>query len=161
VKRLQSCRRIGSVDKQWHLRRVTRIKVASEVRRNIQRRISATFAHFALQLLQVLNLAHHAKGLRINEAIDQLAALNGAIFVQNKHRHVFYVVVQRVTERDHLDQRRKKHEEKRHRIAPNDDEFLKQNCAEPAKEFVFHHAAFCCSAACLAESSTNTSSSEG
>src|SRR4029434_8292843 len=56
--------------------------------------------------------------------------------------HVFHVVVEGVAERDHLDQGREKHEEKRHRIAPDDDEFLEENCAESAKRFAFH---FCCS----------------
>src|SRR6266478_761702 len=74
---------------------------------------------------------------------------------------MLHVGVERVAECDHLDQGRKKHEEKRHRVAPDHDEFFKENCAKSAKKFVLHHAAFCCSAACFAESSTNTSSRDG
>src|SRR5207248_10570762 len=71
---------------------------------------------------------------------------------------MLHVGIERVAERDHLDQGRKKHEEKRHRIAPDDDEFFKENCAEAAKKIVFHQAAFCCSPECLAECSTKSSS---
>src|SRR5438874_7237942 len=51
---------------------------------------------------------------------------------------MLHIGVERVTERDHLDKRREKHEEERHRITPDDDEFFKENCAEAAKRFVFH-----------------------
>src|SRR5207237_1840876 len=111
--------------------------------------------------LQSLHCAHYAKTLCIHETVDQLTALDGAIFVENDHRHVFHVVIERVAERNHLDQWREKKEKESQRITPDDNEFLEQDGAESAKQLVFHHAAFCCSAACLAESSTNTSSREG
>ncbi len=76
-----------------------------------------------------LHFAHYAKSLCVHEAIDQEPALNAAIFVQDKHSHVFDVVIQRVTERDHLDQWRKEKKEKRQRITRDDDEFLEQDCA--------------------------------
>src|SRR5262249_22806734 len=144
------------------------------------------------------HFADNAKALCVNEAVDQLTALDRTIFVENKHRHVLHVVIERIAERNHLDQRREKKEEQRQRIAPDDDELLKQNCGKAAKRRVFHgcaalrhakslqhrtveaglsnspflpsavspfrindHAAFCRSEACFAESSTNTSSSEG
>src|SRR5207247_3769504 len=111
---------------------------ASKVRRYIERGVGAAFAHFALELLQVLHLAHYTKRLRVYKTVDQLTALDGAILVENEHRHMFHVVVQCITERDHLDQRREKKEKQRQRIAPDDNEFLEENCAEPAKWFVFH-----------------------
>ena len=61
-----------------------------------------------------------AKRLGVDEAIEELAALDGAIFVQDDHRHVLDVVIERVAERDHLDERREEHEEERHRIAQDD-----------------------------------------
>src|SRR5207244_6933703 len=91
-----------------------------------------------LKLVQAVHLAYHAKGLRVHEAIDQQPALDAAIFIQNKHRHVFDVVIQRIAERDHLDQRRQEKEEESQRIARDDNEFFKDNCAKPAKKFVFH-----------------------
>ena len=133
VKGLQRRRRVGSVDKQLYLCGVTRIEVTSEGRRDVQRGVGAAFPHFALKLIQAVHLAHHTKRLRIHEAIDQQSALNAAIFIQNEHRHVFDVVIQRVTERHHLDQWRKEKEEERQRIARDDDEFFKENRAEPAK----------------------------
>src|SRR5438874_13135042 len=75
---------------------------------------------------------------------------------------MFHVGIERVTERDHFYQRRKEHEEQRHRVAPDDDEFLEQNCAEAAKRFLLHAAfSFCSSAADFALNVTKTSSSDG
>jgi len=85
-----------------------------------------------------MDLSHDPKRLRVHETIDQLTALDGAIFVQDDRRHVFHVIVEGIAERDHLDQGWKKHEEKRHRIAPDDDEFLEENCAKSAKRLAFH-----------------------
>jgi hypothetical protein len=51
---------------------------------------------------------------------------------------VFHVIVQGITERNHLDQRREEEEEESQRIARNDDELLEQDRAEPAKWFVLH-----------------------
>ena len=44
-----------------------------------------------------------------------------------------HVVVERVAERDHLDERRKEHEEERHRIAQDGDEFLEEDGVEAAE----------------------------
>ena len=51
---------------------------------------------------------------------------------------MFHVVIERVAERDHLDQRREKEEKESQRIAPDDNELLEEYCAEAAKQFVFH-----------------------
>ena len=48
------------------------------------------------------------------------------------------VVVERVTERDHFDERREEHEEERHRIAPNADELFEQDRAQAAEGTMFH-----------------------
>src|SRR5262249_59701073 len=85
-----------------------------------------------------LHFADYAKALRVNEAVNQQPALDRAIFIEDKHRHMLHVVVERIAERDHLDQRREKEEKKGQRIAPDDDELLEQNCAKPSKRFVFH-----------------------
>src|SRR5256886_7386883 len=97
---------------------------ASKVRRDIERGIGAAFAHFALELLQILHFTHYTKTLRVYETVDQLTALDGAIFVENEHRHVFDVVIERVTECNHLDQRRAKKKKKSQRNAPDDHEFI-------------------------------------
>ena len=70
--------------------------------------------------------------------IDQLATLNGAIFIQNNHGHMFHVIVEGVAKCNHFDQRWKKHEEKCHWVAPDHDEFLEENGPEPTKRFAFH-----------------------
>ena len=46
--------------------------------------------------------------------------------------------IERVTERDHLHQWRKKHEEQRHRITPDHDELLEKDGAEATEWFSFH-----------------------
>src|SRR5262249_18497578 len=84
-----------------------------------------------------LHFADYAEALSVNEPIDQLTALDCAILVENKHRHVLYVVIERVAERDHLDQRREKEKKKSQRISPADDELFEQNRAKPSKRFVF------------------------
>src|SRR5207245_6634250 len=92
----------------------------------------------ALELVEVLQCAEYAKALRVNEAVDQQPAFHRAIFIENKQRHVLHVVVERIAERDHLDQRREKEEKQSQRIAPDHDELLEQNCAKSSKRFVFH-----------------------
>src|SRR5439155_11148158 len=135
---MQSRRGIRSINEQLHLRRVTCIKVASKIGRDFQRSVCAALAHFAFKRIQALHFAYHTKRLRVHEPIDQLAALDGAIFVQNNQRHMFHVVIERIAERNHLDQWWEKKEEQRQRIARDDDEFLEQNCAESAEQLVFH-----------------------
>jgi len=85
-----------------------------------------------------LCFADYTEALCVNELVDQKPALDRAIFVENKHRHVLYVVIESITERHHLDQRREKEEKESQRIAPDNDELLEQNCAKPSKRFVFH-----------------------
>src|SRR5262249_46577047 len=138
---LQGGRGIGAVHKQLHLRRMACHQFAGKVRRDIERSVRAALAHLALQLLQSLHFADYAKTLGIYETIDQLATLRRSVFVQNKHRHVFDVVVERVAERNHFDQRREKEKKQRQRVAPDDDELLEQDCAESAKQLVFHGCA--------------------
>src|SRR5205823_6309629 len=82
------------------------------------------------------------KCLRVNKAIDELTAFDRVVFIQDDHRHVFDVGIERVTERNHFHERREEHEEQGHRIAPDDDEFLKQNRAEPAERYSFHFFLF-------------------
>src|SRR4051812_27223328 len=113
-------------------------QVTREVWRDIQRSVCAAFAHLAFELVQILHFTHYAERLCVHEPIDQLAALDGAILIENEHRHVFYVTVESVAKRDHLDQRREEKEKQCQRIAPDDDEFLEQNRAKSAKRFVFH-----------------------
>ena len=113
-------------------------QVAGEVRRNLQSHISAAFANLARELLDVLHFADNPKRFRIDEAIEKLPALDRAILIQDRHRHVPHIVVERVTERDHLDERRKEHEEKRHRIPQDRDELLEENGAEAAEGCALH-----------------------
>src|SRR2546429_7809000 len=130
---------------------------ASKVRRDIERGIGAAFAHFALELLQILHFTHYTKTLRVYETVDQLTALDGAIFVENEHRHVFDVVIERVTECNHLDQRREKKKKERERIARGEGEFLVQDLAEGAEQFVFYSAGLCCLATSFGRKPTKTS----
>ena len=100
-------------------------QIAREVGRNLQARRRPCPARIALaSSVTLLDFAHDAEGLRVHESVDELAALHRAVLVQHHHRHVLHVGVQRVAEGDHLDQRRKEHEEQRQRIAQHDDEFL-------------------------------------
>ena len=62
-----------------------------------------------------------------------MAALHRPVLVENDHRHVLDVVVERVAESDHLNERREEHEEERHRVAQDDDELLEKDGAEAAK----------------------------
>ena len=87
-----------------------------------------------------MHFANDTKRFCVHETIDQLPALDRAILIENHHRHVFDVVVERVAERDHFHQRRKKHEEERHRIAPDADEFLEKDGAEAAEWLMSAHA---------------------
>ncbi len=103
------------------------------MRRNLQADIGVAFADFARELFDILDVADDAECLGVDEAIDELPALDRAVFVQDDHGHVFDVVIERVAERDHLDQRREEHEEKRERIAQDADEFLEENGAEAAE----------------------------
>jgi hypothetical protein len=80
-----------------------------------------------------VHFARHAEGLRIDELIDKPPALDGPIFVEHHGGHVLHVVVERVTEGDHLDERREQHEEQRHRIAQHDNELLVENGTEAAE----------------------------
>ena len=138
VERLQSDSGIRTVDQHLHLRGLSGAEVAGEMRRNLQPDISAAFPNLAREFLNVLDFTDNPKRLRINQAIDELPALDRAILIQDRHRHVSHIVVERVTERDHLDERRKEHEEERHRIPHHGDEFLEQNGAEAAEGCALH-----------------------
>src|SRR5580700_5200343 len=108
----------------------------------LQSNIGPAFANFARQFSDTLHLANDSKRLRVYETIDELPAFDCAIFVQDHHRHMFHVGVERVTERDHFDEWRKKHEEQRHRIAPDDDELLEQDRTKTTKRNTFHLGRF-------------------
>src|ERR1700731_3403542 len=141
---------------------MTGANVLSKLWRNLQSSVGAAFSNLARHLLDALHFANYAKCFRVHKPVDELAAFNRAIFIKNDQRHVLHVGVERVTERDHFHEWREKHEEQRHRIAPDDDEFLEQNCAKPAERFSFHAAfSFCSSAAYFALRVTKTSSSDG
>src|SRR5882757_6466829 len=103
---------------------MARSKVAREVRRYLQSDIGAALADLAGQFIDVPDFANNPKRFRIDEAIEELPAFDRAILVQYRHGHMFHIVIERVAKRDHLDQRRKEHEEKRHRIPQDGDEFL-------------------------------------
>src|SRR5438270_9533782 len=113
-------------------------KIAREMRRDLHADRGAAFADFASHFFDVLDLADDSKRLGIHETVEEPPALDGAIFVQDRHRHVFHVVIERVTERDHLDERREEHEEKRHRVPQDGDEFLEQDRIEAAERSAFH-----------------------
>src|SRR5205823_13839433 len=61
------------------------------------------------------------------------ATFHSAVLIQHHHRHVFHVVVERITKRDHFDERREEHEEQRQRIAQHHEKFLVKNGVEAAK----------------------------
>src|SRR6476659_806037 len=73
------------------------------------------------------------KCFSVDEAVEQLSALHGSIFIKDDHCHVFNVVIEGVAERDHLDKRREEHEKERHRVAQDDDEFFEKNSAKAAE----------------------------
>src|SRR6267143_4031692 len=98
-----------------------------------------TLPDLARHFLRTLNLANHPKRLGIDEAIDELPTLHRAIPIQDHPSHMLDVVIERVAERDHFDQRRKKHEEKRHWIAPDSNKFLKQDGAETTERLRLGH----------------------
>src|SRR2546423_15497304 len=107
-------------------------QVAGKVWRDLHADRSARFPDLAGNFFDVLDFTDNAKSLGVDEAIQKLPALDGAIFVQDRHRHVFNVVIQRVPERDHLDERREEHEEQRHRVAQDGDELLEQDRVQAA-----------------------------
>src|SRR5205814_9074383 len=119
-------------------RRLAVTNLHGELGRNLQTRVGVALADHARHRIDALHFAHDAERLGVDEAIDELATLNRAVLVKNDQRHVLYVRVERITERDHFHERRKEHEEQRHRVAPDDDEFLEQNGAEAAEGFALH-----------------------
>src|SRR4051812_17670242 len=141
---------------------MTVAQIAREMGRDLHPDRGAAFPDFAGHFLDVPDFADDAECLRVDEAIEELTALDGAILIQDRERHMLNVVIERVTERDHFDERREEHEEQRHRVAKDRDEFLEQDRVQAAKRRVFH-AAFSCwfSPACLAVNVTKTSSNDG
>src|SRR5205085_1446604 len=113
-------------------------QVAREMRRDLHSDRSASFSDLARHVFHVVNFADDAEGLGINETVEEPAALHGAIFVQNRHRHMFHVVVERITKRNHLNERREKHKEQRHWVAQNRDEFLEEDRVQAAEGDAFH-----------------------
>ncbi len=88
------------------------------------------------QLSDAAHFASDPKGLRIDELLDELPALGGAVLIQDQGRHVFHVGVQRVTESDHLHHRREQHKKERQRVTQNDQKFLVENGGEAAEQSV-------------------------
>ena len=99
----------------------------------MQADISFSLTNRRRHFIHTLHFADDAKGLRIDESIDELAAFHSAVLIQHDHRHVFHVVVERVAEGDHFDERREKHEKQSQRIAQHHEEFLVKNGVEAAK----------------------------
>jgi hypothetical protein len=120
------------------LRGMSGAQIAREMRRDLEADISAALANLARELLDVLHFADDPKRLRVNEAIDKLPALDGAILIQDHRGHVFHVVVERVTKRDHFDQWREEHEKERQRIPDDRDEFLEQDGAKASEGCALH-----------------------
>src|SRR5438552_9432815 len=112
--------------------------IARKMRRNLQAGVSMAFPNLARERINVLHCADDPERLCVNKPIEKLPALDRAIFIQDHQTHMLDVVIERVTERDHLNQRREKHEEKSHRIAPDDNEFLKQDGTEAAERSALH-----------------------
>src|SRR5205807_1484657 len=121
-----------------HARGMAGAHVAGEMRRNLETDISATSSDFARELFDALHFSDNPKGLGVDESIQELAALDCAIFIQDRHRHVLHIVVESVTERDHLDERGEDHKKERDRIAQNRDEFLEEDRAQAAERCAFH-----------------------
>ena len=115
--------------------------VAGEMRRNLETDISAPSSDFARELFDALHVSDNPKGLGVDESIQKLAALDGAILIQNRHRHVLHIVVEGVTERDHLDERGEEHKKEGDRIAQDGDEFLEEDRAQAAERCALHGVA--------------------
>src|SRR6266567_8823068 len=73
------------------------------------------------------------KRLRILKLINELPAFARAVLVEHERGDVFYVGIERVSERDHLHDGREQHEEQREWIAQDDQEFLIKNGGEATK----------------------------
>src|SRR5438309_9202534 len=137
-------------------------QIARELRRNHDTDIRVAFADPARDFIRTGRLPDNAKRFRVHKTIDELPALDRAIFIVNDRRHVLHVGVERVAERDHFHERREKHEEQRHRIARDADELLEQDGRETAERVKLHAAFFASfSPAYFAVSVTKTSSSDG
>ncbi len=138
VERLQGNGGVRPIDQHLHLRGITGADIAGEMRRDLQADIGAALADLARELIDVLHFADHAKGFGVDETIDELTALDGAVLIQDDHGHVAHVVIECVAEGDHLDERREEHEEEGHRIAQDADEFLEEDGVEAAEGRRFH-----------------------
>src|SRR5436190_9725857 len=112
--------------------------MACKFRRNLDPEIRLAAPDRVREFSDAVYFPDDAKRIRVDEFIDQSPALERPILIQQDCRHVLDVQIQRETEGNDLHKRRKKHEEKRRGITPNDDEFLEQDRAEPAKWSAFH-----------------------
>src|SRR5438067_4429550 len=112
--------------------------IAGEMRRDLETDIGATFSNLARELLDVLHFSDNPEGFGVDEAIQELTALDRPILIQDRHGHVLYVVVEGVAERNHFDERGKEHKKKRDRIAQNRDELLEEDGAEAAERCALH-----------------------
>ena len=137
IERLQGNGGVRPVDQHLHLRGISGADIAGEMRRDLQANIGVALADLARQRLDVLHFPDNAKCFGVDEAIEELTALDGAVFIQDDHGHVSHVVIERVAEGDHLDERREEHEEEGHRIPQDADEFLEEDGVEAA-ERAFH-----------------------
>src|SRR5947207_2046774 len=99
-------------------------------------------------------MADDAEGLGILEMVNEFAGLDGSIFIQDKRGYMLDVSIQRVAERDHLDDRGEEHEEQREGIAQNHEKFLVKNSGKAA-ERRFHAACLFTSLFVPAVSATN------
>jgi hypothetical protein len=160
VQGLQGNRRARAIDQHLHVRLLTRLKFAGEIRWNLKTDICPSLAHHGFQLGCAVDFFHHAKRLRVHKRIHELAALRGAVLVVDGHGHVLHVAVERKPEGDDLQQRREKHEVQRGAVAQNGDEFLVQDRLETAQKFRHVEHQGCPPVNCPVRA-TNTSSSDG
>jgi len=116
------------------------VKLAREVRRNLNTNIRFAFPDRFCQFSNAMDFAHHSKGLRIDELIDELPALGRAVLIEHQGGHMLHVGIERISERNHFHDRREEHEEQRQRITQDDQELLVENRRKTA-EGCFHFCA--------------------
>jgi hypothetical protein len=74
----------------------------------------------------------------LTKLVDQKTAFDRAIFVENKHRHVLHIVIERIPNATISINGGKKKKKRVSGSRQTTMNSLKQNCAKPSKRFVFH-----------------------
>src|SRR5262249_36353437 len=111
-------------------------ELAREVGRDLHRHQGFTSSYPCCHFAYAFGFAHHAKGLGVDQSLNQLPAFYRVVFVQDDCGHMLDVVVQSVTKSHHLDQRGKEHEEERQWITQDHDELFVENRVKTAQEFI-------------------------